>query len=208
MDDLVAKTTNWANGSTLAPEQKRTRLLVCICDRTRTLVECRPMDKDAKRVTVHKLDHAGRRILAYEGEMLQHKDGAIVLGTTWERPSLDLGYVVLETGSQWTEYFFATQWYNIFEICASDGRLLGWYCNITRPARISIDEAGGKVSAEDLALDLWVAADGKMLVLDEDEFAELPISSEERVAANRALSALQTMVLQREAPFDKIQDSA
>ena len=166
------------------------------------------MGKDAKRVTVRKLDHAGRQILAYEGEVLQHKDDAIVLRTTWERPPLDLGYVVLETDSQWTEYFFATQWYNIFEICASDGRLLGWYCNITRPASISTDEAGGKVAAEDLALDLWVAADGEMIVLDEDEFAELPISSEDRIAATRALSTLQAMVSQGKAPFDKARDDA
>jgi predicted RNA-binding protein associated with RNAse of E/G family len=166
------------------------------------------MDKDTRRVTVRKLDHTGRQILAYEGEVLQRKNDAIVLRTTWERPPLDLGYVVLETGSQWTEYFFATQWYNIFEICASDGRLSGWYCNITRPPSISTDEAGGQVAAEDLALDLWVAADGEMLVLDEDEFAELPISSEDRIAAKRALSALQAMVSQRKAPFDKARDDA
>ena len=115
------------------------------------------MDKDAERVTVRKLDHAGRQILAHKGVVLRRESNAIVLRTTWERPPLDLGYVVLETGSRWTEYFFATQWYNIFEICASDGHLQGWYCNITRPARITTGEAN-EVAAEDLALDLWAAA--------------------------------------------------
>lgn len=156
---------------------------------------------------MHKLDHAGRQILTYEGKVLWRTDDTVVLRTTWERPPLDLGYVVLETGSHWTEYFFATQWYNIFEICASDGHLLGWYCNITRPARITSGKTGAgeasRVAAEDLALDLWVAADGEMLVLDEDEFAELPLSSKDRTAAEQALLTLQTMVSRKTAPFDK-----
>jgi len=157
-----------------------------------------------EQVTVRKLDHTGRQVIAYRGEVLRREDDAVVLRTTWDRPPLDLGFVVFETGSRWTEYFYAGQWYNIFEICASDGRLQGWYCNITRPARISDDE----VAAEDLALDLWVAADGEMLVLDEDEFAALTLSSEEREAAQDALAKLKAMVLQKVPPFDKRRDDA
>jgi protein associated with RNAse G/E len=152
-----------------------------------------------EQVTVRKLDHSGRQVIAYRGEVLRREDDAIVLRTTWDRPPLDLGFVVFETGSRWTEYFYAGQWYNIFEICASDGRLQGWYCNITRPARISDAE----VAAEDLALDLWVAADGEMRVLDENEFASLPLSPAEQRAAREALAELQAMVSQKAPPFDK-----
>jgi protein associated with RNAse G/E len=182
-----------------------------ICDCTRTLVECRPVNtgpEETERVTVRKLDHTGRQVLAYEGEVLKRGDDVIVLRTIWKRPPLDLGYVVLETGSRWTEYFFATQWYNIFEICASDGHLLGWYCNVTRPARITPGKDGGQVAAEDLALDLWVAANGEMLVLDEDEFDELPLWPDEREAAQRALATLQSMASQKASPFDKGCDDA
>jgi predicted RNA-binding protein associated with RNAse of E/G family len=157
-----------------------------------------------KRITVRKLDYSGRQITTYSGDVLQRTDDAVALRTTWTRPSLDLGYVVLETGSLWTEWFFVGQWYNIFEICANDGRFLGWYCNITRPPRITAKE----VAAEDLALDLWVAADGTMQVLDEDEFAELPISPQEREAALDALARLQGMVSQKVPPFDRIRDDA
>ena len=151
------------------------------------------------RVTIRKLDHAGRQVTAYPGQVLRRKGHAIVLRTGWDRAPLDLGFVVLEPGDRWTEYFYADQWYNIFEICASDGRLKGWYCNVTRPARIS----AGEVTADDLALDLWVAPDGEMRVLDEDEFAALPLTSTERRAARRALAELEAMVAQRAAPFDK-----
>ena len=152
-----------------------------------------------ERVTIRKLDHAGNQVTAYPGRVLWRDDHAIVLRTAWERAPLDLGFVVLEPGDRWTEYFYADRWYNIFEICASDGRLKGWYCNVTRPARIS----GSEVAAEDLALDLWVAPDGEMQVLDEDEFASLSLPPMERAAARQALTELQAMVARGVSPFDR-----
>ena len=155
-----------------------------------------------KPITSRKLDHAGHLVTAYPGWVLRRDDRAIVLRTGWDRAPLDLGYVVLEPGDRWTEYFYADRWYNIFEIRASDGRLKGWYCNVTRPARIGAD----KVVAEDLALDLWVAPDGETRVLDEDEFAALPLTPVEREAARRALAELQAMVARKAVPFDRMPD--
>jgi predicted RNA-binding protein associated with RNAse of E/G family len=151
------------------------------------------------RVTIRKLDHTGRQVIAYPGRVLQRTDHTVVMRTEWDRPPLDLGFAVLEPHDQWTEYFYTDKWYSIFEICASDGRLKGWYCNITRPACISADE----VAAEDLALDLWVRPDGEMQVLDEDEFAALPLTPEEREAARSALAELQAMVAQGVGPFGR-----
>ncbi len=148
-------------------------------------------------VTVRKLDHAGRQVTAYPGRVLRRDDRAIVLRTRWRRAPLDLGFVVLEPGDRWTEFFYADRWYNIFEIRASDGRLKGWYCNVTRPACIS----AGEVAADDLALDLWVAPDGETQVLDEDEFAALRLTPAERESAQKALAELQTMVARKAAPF-------
>ena len=152
------------------------------------------------RVTVRKLDHVGRKVTAYPGWVLQRDHRSITLRTGWDRAPLDLGFVVLEPGDRWTERFYADKWYNIFEIRASAGRLKGWYCNITRPARFTPDE----VTAEDLALDMWVAPDGDMQVLDEDEFAALRLPPEERKAAQNGLSELQAMVKQKVGPFDSL----
>ena len=150
-------------------------------------------------ITIRKLDHTGRQVTAYPGQALRRDASTIVLRTSWNRAPLDVGYVVLEPGDRWTEYFYADRWYNIFEIRAGGGRLKGWYCNITRPACVTADE----VSAEDLALDLWVAPDGETLVLDEDEFAALPLSPTEREAAKNGLAELQAMVRQKTPPFDE-----
>jgi hypothetical protein len=110
---------------------------------------------------------------------------------------MELGFVDLEPRDRWIETFYADRWYNIFEIYASDGRLKGWYCNITRPARIG----RGEVEAEDLALDLWVSPSGETEVLDEDEFDALPLQPEERRAGLDALAELQRMAAEGVAPF-------
>jgi len=154
-------------------------------------------------ITIRKLDHAGHQVLAYPGQVLRRSDSSIVLRTSWSRAPMDLGYVVLKPGDRWTEHFYADRWYNIFEIRADDGRLKGWYCNITRPACLGADE----VAAEDLELDLWVAPDGKMRVLDEDEFAALPLSPAERQAALDGLAELQALAARKAAPFDKGNDA-
>jgi hypothetical protein len=65
---------------------------------------------------------------------------------------------------------------NIFGNDVGRDRLTGWYCNIVRPAHIT----GEHVSTDDLALDLFVAPDGAVTVLDEDEFATLPLDAATR----------------------------
>jgi len=150
-------------------------------------------------ITVRKLDHAGRQVIAYTGQVLRREGPTIVLRAVWDRPPMDLGFVLLEPGDLWTEYFYADRWYNVFEIRGADGRLKGWYCNVTRPAHIRADE----VVAEDLALDLWVTPGGEMQVLDEDEFAALPLTPAEREAARDALAKLQRMAARGEPPFDR-----
>jgi hypothetical protein len=154
------------------------------------------------RVTIRKLDHTGRQVIAYPGRVLERGPRTIVLRTEWDREPMDLGFVLLEPDDCWTEYFFADRWYNIFEIRAGDGSLKGWYCNITRPAHIGPAE----VKAEDLALDLWVAPGGDMQVLDEDEFVALSLSPAERETARKALAELQTRVTRRVPPFGEVGD--
>jgi hypothetical protein len=150
------------------------------------------------QVTVRKLNHSGCEEISYPGDVLQRSSDAIVLRTTWDREPMDLGFVVLEPDDRWTETFYSDRWYNIFEIRASHGQLKGWYCNVTRPAKITQDE----IAAEDLALDLWVEPNGAVQVLDEDEFARLDLTPQEREAAREALGQLRALVARRAKPFD------
>ncbi|MBN1954708.1 MAG: nicotinamide-nucleotide amidohydrolase family protein [Anaerolineae bacterium] len=147
-------------------------------------------------VTVQKLDHEGRKVTAYAGQVIERTPTSILLATVWERPA-DLGYVVLAPGDRWAEHFYTDRWYNIFEIRTAGGRLRGWYCDIARPARI----AAAAVSAEDLALDLWVDPQRRITLLDEDEFAGLLLGPGERDAALAAVERLRAMVAQGTGPF-------
>ncbi|MFN8386689.1 MAG: DUF402 domain-containing protein [Anaerolineales bacterium] len=77
-----------------------------------------------------------------------------------------------------------------------DGQIKGWYCNIGKPAVIE----DGVVSYVDLALDLWVSADGVQTILDEDEFAALELTGEFRASALTGLNELKQLFLNGKPP--------
>jgi predicted RNA-binding protein associated with RNAse of E/G family len=155
-------------------------------------------------VTVRKLNAAGVLVIEYAGEVVDHADGVLCLHARWERPTLDLGYVVFEPGDVFIEWFFGDRWYNIFEIHGTGAvDLKGWYCNVTTPASIF----PSYVESRDLMLDVWVTPDGECLVLDEDEFAQCAtLDSGSREAALKGLDDVRALVAQRAGPFSGLRD--
>ena len=149
-------------------------------------------------ITVYKLDHTGQEKISYPGEVIERTATTIVLEARFGRGRMELGYVTLTPGDRFVEYFYSDRWYNVFAIYdATDDSFKGWYCNITRPARLAADS----VRAEDLALDYFVQPSGKEFVLDEEEFAALPLPAEDRAAALAALAELRSLAARREEPF-------
>ena len=150
-------------------------------------------------IVIRKLNLAGEETYRWPGRVLARTEASVTLEAIFTRAArLELGYVTLERGDCFIEHFFADRWYNVYEIHAVGTQALrGWYCNLTRPAQISDTE----IIQVDLALDVWVNPDGTSVVLDEDEFAALPLSEEEREAAQAAAIELQTLAVQRLWPF-------
>jgi uncharacterized protein len=106
----------------------------------------------------------------YDGEVLRREENSVTVEAFFNRDDLPFQDIVLKRNDRFVETFFTDKWYNIFEIYdRDDGELKGWYCNITKPAVIE----DGHVSYVDLALDLWVSANGRRTILDEDELEEL-----------------------------------
>lgn len=142
--------------------------------------------------------------ISYSGEVLHAEVGYVLVRARWERPRLDLGYVVFEPGDRFDEHFYTERWYNIFEIRTADGTLKGWYCNITRPAQIDAET----VISEDLELDLFVPPDRTAAIrLDLDEFEARGLQTSEPAtyaAAYTALEELERMAAQGVAPFDQL----
>jgi protein associated with RNAse G/E len=108
----------------------------------------------------------------YDSKVLHRDENSITVEAFFNRDDMPFQEIVLKRNDRFVETFYTDKWYNIFEIYdRDDGRLKGWYCNITKPAVIE----DGLVAYVDLALDLWVSADGSRKMLDEDELEELDL---------------------------------
>lgn len=148
--------------------------------------------------TVIKCDHNGEEQLRYSGHLLSRGPGWVCIEAPFSFRDRDLGYVCLRKGDLFTEWFYADRWYNIFRVADKDTRALkGWYCNLTRPARIEEDW----VSSDDLALDFFVDPDGATLLLDEDEYEALNLPAAEQAAVQAAIDTLRQLVATQSGPF-------
>lgn len=141
----------------------------------------------APLIKVQKKNPAGVVTYQYAGVLMARDENSITLEALFDRADMPFQDVVFKTGDRFVEYYYADRWYNIFAIHdRDDGKIKGWYCNVGMPAVIE----GDVVSYVDLALDLWISADGKQTVLDEDEFAELKLDDE---LSGRALNGLEEL---------------
>ncbi len=126
----------------------------------------------------------------YDGVELRRAENSITIEALFNRDDLPFQEIILKRNDRFVETFYTDKWYNIFEIYdRDDGKLKGWYCNITKPAVIE----DGSISYVDLALDLWVSADGWQTVLDEDELEELKLDEDVKKNVYAGLRELQTL---------------
>ena len=152
----------------------------------------------ARRITVLKKNLAGDVTWQYNGTVLRREPNAIILEALFNRPDMPFMDIVLKENDRFVETFHSDRWYNIFEIYdRDDGRIKGWYCNIGKPAVIE----DGIVSYVDLALDLWVSADGRQTVLDEDEFEALVLDDELKAGALAGLQTLKRLFETKKPPL-------
>lgn len=127
------------------------------------------------RMKVLKKNLAEEVTWQYEGAELSRDENSITIEALFNRDDMPFQEIVLKRDDRFVETFYTDKWYNIFAIYdRDDGKLKGWYCNIGKPAVVKDDS----VSYVDLALDLWVSANGKQTVLDEDELEELGLDDE------------------------------
>ena len=149
------------------------------------------------RIQVQKKNPAGEVTYEYEGKLLSRDEHSVVLEALFDRADMPFMDVVFKAGDRFVEYYYIDRWYNIFVIHDRDDQnIKGWYCNIGKPAVFE----DGIVSYIDLALDLWVSADGRQTVLDEDEFEALELQEELRVGALKGLDELKQLFLNDKPP--------
>jgi uncharacterized protein len=149
------------------------------------------------KIKVQKKNPAGEATYEYEGELLSRDETSIMLEAFFDREDLPFMGIVFKKGDRFVEHYYTDRWYNIFAVHdRDDGKIKGWYCNVGKPAVIE----DNFVSYIDLALDLWVAADGKQTVLDEDEFENLDLNEKSKVSALQGLEDLKQLFKKQRPP--------
>ncbi|NIN71553.1 MAG: DUF402 domain-containing protein [Gemmatimonadetes bacterium] len=99
--------------------------------------------------------------------------------------------VIYEPGAAIVWFVFPEAWHDIGRFHLKDGSFTGWYVNLIAPAQLE----GPAWEMFDLCLDLWIAADGCLQVLDQDEFDEaVDRNWIDPVTAERARSELSRIV--------------
>jgi protein associated with RNAse G/E len=142
-------------------------------------------------VTVIKMNPAREETWRYTGQVVERSERSVLLQALFNREDTPFHEIVLKRNDEFLEIYYSDRWYNIYEIYdRDDGRVKGWYCNVSQPAEF----AQGVIRFVDLALDLLVYPDGRQLVLDEDEFASLSLSEDMRDKARQALDELKRTV--------------
>lgn len=152
-----------------------------------------------RRVTISKLDHLGRRLISYPGDVVLENEQCVAARCQWTLPkTVDLGPFAIAPGDILIEYYYHHQPFNIFAIYTVAGALKGWYCNVLERTVITAEA----IDWADLALDLVVTPGGAQTILDEDEFEALLPTVEQRARAQAALNTLNEWVERRHPPFD------
>lgn len=111
-------------------------------------------------------------------------------------PIVQNGETVLADNFAAVWFVFTGLWYDVGKVYNLNNEWTGYYCDIMKPVKRSMNTTGELDCFEitDLFLDLWVNPDGSYEIQDEDEFEEAiqtgAISSELAEKARDTLSAL------------------
>ena len=84
------------------------------------------------------------------------------------RPVVAGGEVVLESGAPAIWFTYPGAWHDIGCFHLADGTFTGYYANLLTPVRMH----GERWETTDLCLDVWCGVDGRVEVLDLDDFEE------------------------------------
>ena len=85
-----------------------------------------------------------------------------------DAPMLVAGTPILERGSRVVWFTFPGCWHDVGRFHLADGTFTGYYANILTPPEID----GIIWHTTDLFLDVWLPADGEVMLLDEEELVE------------------------------------
>lgn len=159
-------------------------------------------------VTIVKLAPDGHEVTRYAGNVLDMAGPAMWLGAraVWTFREVTVGNLLFAPGDTLNEYFSGREWFNAFQVIAPSGESRGWYMNVTYPSWIEESPAGPTLYWHDLYVDVVIANDGTIAILDEDELAESGLADQnpelhKKIVATRDL--ILHKITERSFPFDQ-----
>lgn len=158
------------------------------------------------RVRIVKLRPDGSEATSYDGVELPGPFPEDWRGfrAEWTVGTVNAGGLVFEIGDYLHEYFSPTAWFDAFTLFAPDGRLKGWYGNVTWPTTFEPGPEGETVVWHDLYVDLIGYPDWQHSILDEDELEASGLLESDPDLVTLILLARDTMLarfLTRDFPF-------
>jgi len=141
---------------------------------------------------------------SWECELIDAKESLYILKGTFKK-KINHEYIgVIRPNTISIEYFWRDKWFNVFKFISPNGKLLGFYCNISKPPHIF----NSALSFVDLDLDIFVDKNFNIKVLDEDEFREnshkYSYPQSVIIKAKETINELISMIENREFPFNQI----
>lgn len=126
------------------------------------------MNEAGRLITVNSRKFDGSLRRSWQAGLASNSDDMTVLIGRFNEDvkHKDLGLV--RKGTVSFEYFWPDRWYNVFRFHEPDGTLRNHYFNVAMPA----DLGGDTLDFIDLDLDVVAWPDGRVDVLDCDDFAE------------------------------------
>jgi len=121
-----------------------------------------------RRITVNARKYDGSLRRQWTAGVVSQTDGlTIAVGRfEFDVDHNDLGQI--KAGTISFEHFWSDRWYNIFRFHEPDGSLRNYYCNVAMPFTLE----GETLEFVDLDIDVVVWPDGRVEVLDRDDFEE------------------------------------
>lgn len=140
------------------------------------------------------------RAHTYQADLLEATSDLIILRAPLmpSRPVEIGGVIVLDRGYLATWFLFNGYPYDVARVERPDGSLTGFYADALEPVHWEGADPFTLQPITDLFLDLWIAPDGQMTVLDVDELSAAirsgAVTAEQAETARSAIAELQTEV--------------
>ena len=144
------------------------------------------------------------RVNHFQQELL-YLDEEVIVTSQRVKPSSPIvqnGETVLGDNFAAVWFVFTGLWYDVGKVYNLNNKWTGYYCDVLKPVKRSVDVNGklNRFEITDLFLDLWINPDGTYEIQDEDEFEDaIQNGAIDTELEQKALEVLKALIAETEA---------